>query len=51
MSDNQAYCIKCRDLKTIAHPSPGMLKNGRRIIRGRCPDCGTRLFRLMPRVA
>lgn len=46
------YCMKCQDGKDMV-PNAGeetltivTMKNGRPATEGRCPDCGTRMFRL-----
>lgn len=43
-----AYCFKCRSKKRIKHPLFVRLKNGRLAVRGVCPDCGTKVFRIGP---
>jgi hypothetical protein len=40
------YCMKCRSEKTIVEPRTVVMKNGRYATEGKCPSCGTRLFRL-----
>ncbi len=42
----QAYCFKCRAKKEIKNPQNVTLKNGRPAIRGVCPTCGTKVFRI-----
>ncbi|MBI2866291.1 MAG: hypothetical protein HYX99_02895 [Chloroflexi bacterium] len=42
----QAYCFKCRTKREIKSPSNVTLKNGRAAIRGACPVCGTKVFRI-----
>lgn len=42
----QAYCFKCRTKREIRNPSSVKLKNGRAAIRGNCPVCGTKVFRI-----
>ena len=41
-----AYCMKCRKKIEVKDPVNVMLKNGRSAIRGVCPVCGTRVFRI-----
>jgi len=42
----QAYCFKCRKKVEIKDPKKVTLKNGRPAIRGLCPACGTKVFRI-----
>ena len=42
----QAYCVKCRDKKMMAAPEVTELKNGKPAVKGKCPDCGTGMFRI-----
>ena len=42
----QAYCVKCKTKKEIKDPTPATLKNGKPAIKGVCPDCGTKMFRI-----
>ena len=43
----EAYCVKCKAKKEMAKPEPVTMKNGRPAVQGVCPDCGTKLFRIM----
>jgi hypothetical protein len=43
----EAYCVKCKGKKEIAKPQEVTMKNGRPALQGVCPDCGTKLFRIM----
>ncbi len=42
----QAYCVKCKTKREIADPTPVFLSNGRAATRGKCPVCGTGMFRI-----
>jgi len=42
----KAFCFRCRTKKTIKHPQFVTLQNGRPAVRGVCPDCGTKVFRI-----
>ncbi len=42
----EAYCVKCRTKREIADPQPVFTANGVPATRGRCPVCGTTLFRM-----
>ena len=43
----EAYCVKCKAKKEMANAQEVTMKNGRPAIQGVCPDCGTKLFRIM----
>ncbi len=42
----QAYCFKCRAKREIKNPQNVTLKNKRPAVRGVCPVCGTKVFRI-----
>ncbi len=42
----QAYCVKCKTKRQIADPEPTYTSTGTPGTRGRCPVCGTTLFRM-----
>ena len=42
----QAYCFKDRKKVEIKNPQKVTLKNGKPAIRGVCPICGTKVFRI-----
>ncbi|MCY4448872.1 MAG: DUF5679 domain-containing protein [Chloroflexi bacterium] len=37
----QAYCLKCREKREMDNPRDETTKNGRPIIKGACPVCGS----------
>lgn len=41
-----AYCVKCKAKKEMKDAQKVTLKNGRNAMKGKCPDCGTNLFRI-----
>jgi Zn finger protein HypA/HybF involved in hydrogenase expression len=43
----QAYCVKCKGKKEMKDGQEVTLKNKRKAMKGKCPDCGTSLFRIM----
>jgi transcription elongation factor Elf1 len=43
------YCVKCREKKLIKEYHEVRLKNRSRALEARCPDCGTRLYRIVSR--
>ncbi|HZU66849.1 MAG TPA: alpha/beta fold hydrolase [Ktedonobacteraceae bacterium] len=42
----EAYCVKCKQKRTVQDAHEVTMKNGRTAIRGKCPVCGTGLFRI-----
>ena len=43
----EAYCVKCRTKKEMAEAEEVTMKNGRNAMKGKCPDCGTGLYRIL----
>lgn len=46
MADVKGYCVKERKKITIKDPEEITMKNGRPAVRGVCPDCGTKVFKI-----
>ena len=42
----KGYCMKCRSERDIADATEVRMKNGRPATEGKCPVCGTRMYRL-----
>jgi len=43
----EGYCVKCKSKKEIAGATEVRMKNGRRALKGRCPDCGTGMYKIL----
>jgi len=43
----EGYCVKCKAKKEIADAVEEVMKNGRKAIKGRCPACGTVMFKIL----
>jgi len=43
----EGYCVKCKAKKEIAEGMEEVMKNGRRAIKGKCPVCGTVMFKIL----
>ncbi|MDD5613568.1 MAG: DUF5679 domain-containing protein [Candidatus Omnitrophica bacterium] len=43
----EAYCVKCKAKKEMQDTQDVTLKNGRKALKGKCPVCGTSLFRIL----
>ncbi len=42
----EAYCVKCKTKREIVNPEAMFTATGTPAVRGDCPVCGTRLFRM-----
>jgi len=42
-----AYCVKCKAKKEMKDAKEVKMKNGRSAMKGKCPDCGTGMYRIM----
>jgi len=43
----EAYCVKCKSKKEMKDAQKVTMKNGRNAMKGKCPDCGTSMFRIV----
>ncbi len=43
----EAYCVKCKAKKEMKDEEDVVMKNGRKAKKGKCPDCGTGMYRIM----
>ena len=44
------YCVKCKESKEVPESKVKYeMKNGRRMAMAKCPDCGTRMVRFVPK--
>jgi len=41
------YCVKCRTKREIKNSKSMTMKNGRSAIKGTCPTCKTKMFRIV----
>ena len=41
------FCVKCRKKVEIADAKIVTLKNGRKAVKGKCPHCGTTVYRFL----
>ncbi|MFH1387271.1 MAG: DUF5679 domain-containing protein [bacterium] len=46
MAEVKAYCVKCKKKQTMQDAKVVTMKNGRKASKGKCPDCGTSMFRI-----
>jgi len=40
------YCVKCRAKRDCEDPEKVTLKNGKPALKGKCPTCGTGMFKI-----
>jgi len=43
----QAYCLKCKQNKIPLEQEIGVNEKGTRTLRGKCPTCGTKMFKFL----
>lgn len=43
----EAYCVKCKKKVEMQDGQENTMKNGRKMMKGKCPDCGTTVCRIM----
>ena len=43
----EAYCVKCKAKREMKDAKQVKMKNGRAAMKGKCPTCGTGLYRIM----
>ncbi len=51
LENQEAYCVKCKKKKVIKDPTIKEIKNGRKMIQGRCPDCNTKIGKFLSKEA
>ncbi len=51
MSMPEGYCVKCKAKKEITDAVEETMKNGRKAIKGKCPTCGTVMFKILGKAA
>lgn len=42
----EGYCVKCKAKREIKGATSVTLKNGKKAVKGSCPKCGTKMFRI-----
>ncbi|MCL4560507.1 MAG: DUF5679 domain-containing protein [Chloroflexi bacterium] len=42
-----AYCVKCKEKREVKEGQRVTMKNGRPALKGKCPVCGTTLFKIL----
>lgn len=44
----EAYCVKCKKKVEMKDPAETVTKNGRPLMKGKCPECGTTVCKILP---
>jgi hypothetical protein len=44
---HEGYCVKCKAKKPISDAIEEIMKNGRKAVKGKCPDCGVVMFKIL----
>ncbi len=42
----EAYCVKCKAKREVKDPEHVTMKNGKPALKGKCPVCGTSIFKI-----
>jgi DNA-directed RNA polymerase subunit RPC12/RpoP len=42
----EAYCVKCKKKVEMKNAKEVTMKNGKKAMKGECPHCGTKVFRI-----
>ena len=42
-----AYCVKCKAKHPMSDALEVTMKNGRKAVKGKCPICGTVMFKML----
>lgn len=46
-SMHEGYCNKCKTRRALADAVEETMKNGRKAVKGRCPECGAVMFKII----
>ena len=49
MENKIGYCVKCKMKREISNAEEGTTKNGRRVLKGICGSCGTKMCKFLPK--
>lgn len=47
MKDAQGYCVKCKAKVTMKDAENKVASNGRSMLQGSCPKCGTKVTKFV----
>lgn len=43
----KGYCVKCKASREMKDEQRVTMKNGREAMRGKCPTCGTGMYKIL----
>ncbi|MFQ5951974.1 MAG: DUF5679 domain-containing protein [Candidatus Omnitrophota bacterium] len=43
----EGYCVKCKKKREIKDAKEVTMKNKRKALKGKCPECGTGMYRIL----
>jgi RNase P subunit RPR2 len=46
MAEVKGYCVKCKKKQIMEGAKEVTLKNKRKAVTGKCPKCGTKMFKI-----
>ena len=45
----EGYCVKCKAKRVMDEAKKVTMKNGRPAMKGKCPTCGTGMYKILPK--
>ncbi len=49
MENVEGYCVKCKAKRVMVEAAEVTMKNGRPACKGKCPECGTGMYKILPK--
>ena len=43
----EGYCVKCKAKREMKDAQEVTMKNGRKAMKGSCPECGTGMYKIL----
>lgn len=43
----EGYCVKCKAKREMSEAQEVVMKNGRKAMKGKCPQCGTGMYKIL----
>lgn len=47
MNGDNAYCVRCKSVNSMVGAKRAVTKNGRNMLKGKCPKCGTKMNKFL----
>lgn len=44
---HEGYCVECKAKKPISDAVEEIMRNDRKAVKGKCPDCGFVMFKIL----